>query len=62
MTQATLEPLVLLVERREIKEKPEKRAKEANQEKTVIPDLQASPESKETQVFQVPQAETEREV
>lgn len=58
----TPDHLAPLADRRERRENPESQAKEANQEKMVISDLKASLESKESQVFQVHQAETEKEV
>lgn len=57
----TPDPLARLEDRKERRENLEKPEKEANQEKTVIPVLQASPESKESRVFRVHQAETEKE-
>lgn len=58
----TLDHLAPLEDRKERRENPESQAKEANQEKMVIPGLQASLGSKESQVFQDHQAATEKEV
>lgn len=62
VTQDTPDPLARLVDRRERRENQESPANEASQEKTVIPVLQASLESKGSQVFRVHQAEMEKEV